>query len=225
MIKLHDKSKLTGFVPIKLNSERCQAKSVRFLNGIRLLNYPLITLNKVRALDEIIVFCSDESVVDYIHPNLRYTFVKRSEQSNHAREPEFFNEFIEKVRPDWIVGLWPTSPFIQEETVHAMLTELMAGEYDSAHTAINAAGRCWYEDEPLNCDPVRHSHSGELKPVWVEAGDCKILPAELQTTQGRRIGPKPYRHEVNLIEGWDINTEWDWHWAETLVRGPLRARA
>lgn len=215
---------ITGFVPVKMNSIRVPAKSLRYLNGVRLVNYPIRTLNEVSRISEVVVFCSDESIKEYIDPGLPYRFVKRTEWSNTAREPEFFDEFIEKVSPEWIVGLWPTTPFIVPGTIDAMLDVLDLGRHDSAHTVVDVDGRCWFGGKPLNCDPVRHTHSGELEPVYKEAGDCKILPARMQTTEGRRIGENPYRHQIDLIEGWDINTEWDWCWAEHLARGPLDAK-
>ena len=99
-----------------------------------------------------------------------------------------------------------------------MLDKIESGEYDSAHTVYEIYGRCWFNGKPLNCDPVRHTHSGEIVPVVVEAGDCKIFPSKLQTISGRRIGTNPYRHPVSIQEGWDIDNENDFRFAEILAK-------
>ena len=182
---------ITGFVPVKMNSIRVPAKSLRYLNGVRLVNYPIRTLNEVSRISEVVVFCSDESIKEYIDPGLPYRFVKRTEWSNTAREPEFFDEFIEKVSPEWIVGLWPTTPFIVPGTIDEMLDVLDLGRHDSAHTVVDVDGRCWFGGKPLNCDPVRHTHSGELEPVYKEPrlGDPKHTLADI--SEARNFGYKP----------------------------------
>ena len=68
--------KTVAFVPIKLNSERLPQKNIRpFTNGKPLITYILDTLQKVKELDEIYVYCSSEEIVSYLPEGVK--FLKR----------------------------------------------------------------------------------------------------------------------------------------------------
>lgn len=61
--------RIVGFVPSKLNSERVPRKNVRKLGNVPLVNYALRTLNQVKQLDDIIIFASEPSIINYNEKN------------------------------------------------------------------------------------------------------------------------------------------------------------
>ena len=54
--------KTVAFVPIRLNSQRVAGKNLRSLSGSPLMCHILKTLTAVEGIDEVYVFCSDESI-------------------------------------------------------------------------------------------------------------------------------------------------------------------
>ena len=68
--------KVTAFVPMKLNNERLPGKNTKsFTNGKPLCQYILNTLLKVEGIDEIYVYCSDQSIMLYLPKGIK--FLKR----------------------------------------------------------------------------------------------------------------------------------------------------
>lgn len=58
--------KKVAMVPIKLNNERVPNKNTKMLGDKPLLQYILHTLLKVKGLDGVYVFCSDEKIIPYL---------------------------------------------------------------------------------------------------------------------------------------------------------------
>ena len=70
--------KTVAVVPIKMNNERLPGKNTKcFDNGEPLITYVLNTLSKVKGIDEIYVFCSNEAICEYLPENVKY--LKREE--------------------------------------------------------------------------------------------------------------------------------------------------
>ena len=59
--------KTVAFVPIRLNSKRVVGKNLKLLGGKPLLCHVLDTLSKVKGVDEVYVYCSQESIIDIFH--------------------------------------------------------------------------------------------------------------------------------------------------------------
>ena len=54
-----------AFVPIKLNSQRLPGKNILPIGGHPLCWHIVNTLLRVKGIDEVYVYCSDESVMQY----------------------------------------------------------------------------------------------------------------------------------------------------------------
>ena len=65
--------KTTAFIPIKLNNERLPGKNtMSFDGGTLLCHFLQKTLLQVQEIDEIIVFCSDDRIQEYLLPGVKY---------------------------------------------------------------------------------------------------------------------------------------------------------
>ena len=53
---------IKALVPIRLNSKRITLKNIKEINGKSLVEWTIKTLNEVKEIDEIIVYCSDEII-------------------------------------------------------------------------------------------------------------------------------------------------------------------
>ena len=68
--------KVTAFIPMKLNNERTPGKNTKlFSDGTPLCHFVQKALLQVPEVDEIVVFCSDDRIQDYILPGIK--FLKR----------------------------------------------------------------------------------------------------------------------------------------------------
>lgn len=60
--------KVVAFVPIRLNSKRVVGKNLKILGDKPLMCYILETLSGINKIDEVFVYCSQESIQEYL-PN------------------------------------------------------------------------------------------------------------------------------------------------------------
>lgn len=209
--------KTVAFVPIKMNSERLPGKNVRpFTNGRPLLTYILDTLTQVAGLDEIYVYCSDESVSKYCPPGVR--FLKRDPYYDLSSTP--FNEvlasFARLVEADIYVLTHATAPFMSAESISAGVGAVKGGGYDSALAAVKLQEFLWKDGRPFNYRVDDIPRTQDLEPMYAETCGLYIFTRELILGKNRRIGERPYLLEVSKIEAQDINDELDFQIADAV---------
>ena len=118
--------KTVAFVPIKMNSQRLQHKNILPLGEHALCWYIFEALLNVKEIDEVYVYCSDDSVVDYIPENVIYK--KRSEQldGDLVKGYDIYQSFISEVDADVYILAHATSPFIKRETIDSALSNVFS---------------------------------------------------------------------------------------------------
>lgn len=209
--------KFVAYYTIRTNSTRVPKKSIKELGGIPLLNYSLSTLNKLGIG---IILYSSEDVSEYVSPDLKYQWAKRPEYLDGDKTTfnEILDTIIDTVTTDYLVFLTCTSPFITVATINDMIDKIEHGGYDSAFTAFKHQSFCWYGNSPLNYDINNVPRTQDIVPVFIETSGLYIFPKSMYKEFGRRIGFNPYIKEVDLFEGWDIDTMKDWEIAEWILR-------
>lgn len=71
--------KVVAVVPVKMNNERTPGKNTKaFSDGTPLIHCVLKSLKQVESIDEIYVYCSNESIKDYLIDDIHY--LKRDEK-------------------------------------------------------------------------------------------------------------------------------------------------
>ena len=211
--------KFTGLVIAKMNSERVKNKVIRQLRGRHLINYALRTLYE-SGLDELVLFCSDPAIQNYVESDIDYTFVQRPEwlDTQKITEKELFDTFIEMCEPEYIVAHWCTSPFIRSDTIKELVTAMRTGRHDSANVRVEIPFQhIFCKDEPVNFTFGTGERSQDAEPVHGEVW-TRAFHADLHRVHRRRIGFNPYWVTVPLIEAWDIDTEEEWQIAEFIGR-------
>ena len=123
-------------MPIKLHNERCPGKNTRMLGNKPLLQHELDNLKAIDLCDKICVFCSDESVIQYLPQGV--DFIKRSPQLDlpTSNFTQIFTAFMEVEKADIYVYAHATAPFITKETMKQCIEAVKSGEYDSAFCAV-----------------------------------------------------------------------------------------
>lgn len=211
--------KTVAFVPIRLNSERVLGKNLRLLGGEPLMCHILRTLTEVKSIDEIYVYCSDESICEYLPEGVQ--FLKRSKEldKNTTLGAEIYDAFTHEIDADLYILAHATSPFIKAETIAKAVEEVQRGEYDSAFSAECIRTFAWYEGKPLNYSLNNIPRTQTLEPVYIETSAFFIFSKVLWRTKHQRIGEKPYMAVVDHIEGLDIDYPEDFATAEVIVAG------
>lgn len=211
--------KTVAFVPIRLNSQRVAGKNMRPLGGEPLMRHILRTLLDVPGIDEVYVFCSDESVREVLPEGVR--LLRRSQllDRDETLGGEIYDSFTAAVDADIYVLAHATSPFIRAQTLSAALDEVRSGRHDSAFSAEKVQTFAWYEGRPLNYSPDNIPRTQTIEPVYVETSAFFIFPRALWRERRRRIGDNPYMAVVDRIEGLDIDYPEDFALAEVIAAG------
>lgn len=209
--------KVVAFVPIKMNSQRVPHKNIRKLGRESLCWYIFETLKKVKGIDEIYVYCSDESIVDYIPRDI--TFLKRDSylDGNEVKGFEIYKRFIDDVDADIYVLSHATSPFIEVGSIQKALDAVMTGGYDSAFSAKKIQTFLWSKEGPMNYNPQDVPRTQDLDPIYAEVGAFYIFKKNVFTELGRRVGLNPYIQVLNDIEGVDIDEPEDFEFAQLIA--------
>ena len=209
--------KIAAFVPVKLNNERTPGKNTkRFDDGTALITCFLKTLVCVPEIDELYVFCSNESIKDYLIPGVK--FLRRPEflDTNQATPQNIIEEFMKQVDADVYLVCHCTSPFVKAERISECIHKVRDEDYDSAFTAERIQRLMWYNGKPLNFDAACVPRTQDLPVYYNEVSAAYVFRKETFTALHRRIGLKPYICEVSGIECIDIDYPEDFEVANTI---------
>ncbi|MGN1168024.1 MAG: cytidylyltransferase domain-containing protein [Lachnospiraceae bacterium] len=209
--------KIVAIMPIKLNNERLPGKNTKSLGGKPLLQHELFSLQNTKMLDDIYVYCSDETICPYLLENV--TFLKRPADLDMPTSnfSQIFDSFMSVIDADIYVYAHATAPFITVETMQQCIEAVQSGKYDSAFCAVKIQDFLWENGEPLNFDAENVPRSQDLNPIYRETSGVYVFTKEVFEKYHRRIGMKPFVKEVSFKEAVDINNPEDFELAKALL--------
>lgn len=209
--------KVVSFIPIKLNNQRLPGKNLLPLQGKPTCKYIFDVIRKVDIIDEKYVYCSDESIKEYLPKEI--TFLKRDTSLDgfEVKGLEIIEKFVKDVDADIYVLTHVTQPFTKPESIKNALKKVISGEYDSAFSAVKLQDYLWMNGKPLNYDMKNIVRTQDLTPVYMETGGFFIFKKEVFTELGQRIGNHPYIYEVDQFEAVDIDTAEDFEFAKAVA--------
>ena len=199
-----------AIIPIKLNSQRLPHKNILPIAGHPLCWHLCNTLNHVKGLDEVYVYCSDPTVQQYIPE--KTNFLQRPDwlDGDLVKGFDIYREFIETIDADVYVLAHTTSPFIKVSSCQTALNHILSGDNDSAFSAERIQTFAWYQGKPINYALNDVPRTQDVEPIWVETSAFFMFKKEIFTVHNRRIGFNPYIQEVSGIEAVDIDEKKDY---------------
>lgn len=210
--------KTVALIPIKFHNQRLPGKNIKPLNGKPLISYIQETVKKVSGIDNIYVYCSDERVVDYLLPGIKYLKRPTSLDTDTTKINEVLLSFARNVDSDLYILVHATAPFISADSIQKGLDAVIGGEADSALAVETMQDFLWQDGKPLNYDPSNIPRTQDLKPIYKETSGFYIYSKDLITKHNRRVGFKPKLVAVSGFEAIDIDEEEDFILAETILK-------
>lgn len=207
------KQKVVAFVPIKLNSQRLPNKNILPLLDQPLCWHILNSLLVTKNIDEVYVYCSDETINNYIPEKVIFLERDKSLDGDLIKGFEIYESFINEVDADIYVLAHTTSPFLKSITIETALEKMLLGDYDSAFSAQRIQTFAWYRDQPINYDLNDVPRTQDMEPIYVETSGFFMFNKDVFTKHRRRIGFKPFIQEVDSIEAVDIDNKEDYDFA------------
>jgi CMP-N-acetylneuraminic acid synthetase len=194
------------------------------IGGKSLVNRTIEIINHIRSIKEVVIFASNDKVLDYLDGDVRYRFLKRDKylDSENASIEDIIESFLSGSDADIIVLIHPKSPFIKSETIQECIEKVTSLDFDSAFVANSIRKHAWFKGEPLN-----YSRNGDtpslpnIHPILVETASVYVFTSELFKNERRRIGQRPYVKEVGHFEGFEIDRDDDFEIAELIINAGL----
>ena len=209
--------KVVALIPIKLNNERVPGKNIKkFSDGTPLMALIQRACLKSKFIDEIYVYCSSEMVKDYLEPGVK--FLRRPDflDGPDANSNDIIEEFMKTVKADVYLETHATGPFTSSTSMDACINAVLSGNYDSAFLATRIQEFLWQDNSPMNFDVQNFPRTQDLKPIFSEAPGAYVFTAQTFSRFRRRVGEKPYIHEVSEIESRDIDYPEDFEIADAI---------
>jgi CMP-N-acetylneuraminic acid synthetase len=210
--------KVVAFIPIRLNSKRLPGKNLMLMDGHPLCDYIFSTICGVDLIDEKYVFCSDESIKQYMPEKLIFRERDKCLDGDDVRGLEIIDSFVKSVDADIYVLTHTTSPFMRKESFENAINLILEHDYDSVFSAKKLQGYCWYKGSPVNYDLDDIVQTQLIEPVFLETGGFFIFKKEVFTELGRRIGNKPYCYVTDEFESIEIDTKSEFEFAESAAK-------
>ena len=209
--------KVIAVIPMKLNNERLPNKNTKlFTNGKPLCSYILNTLTKVKNIDDIYVFCSDDSIKKYIPKNINFLKRDKNLDTNTTTMNQVLNSFTNIIDADIYVLAHVTAPFVKPSSFEKCIDMLKYNDYDSAFSVKKVQEFLWKDGQPINYKLENIPRTQDLPDIYMETCGFYIFKKDIIKKYNRRIGIKPYLFEVDYIEATDINNQFDFDIANYL---------
>lgn len=215
--------KTVAIIPIKLNNERVPGKNTKcFSDGTPLMQLIQRACLCAESIDEVYIYCSSENIRVYLEPGVKYLKRPKFLDSNEANSNDIIREFIKVIDADIYVETHATGPFTRSESIDACVNAVKTGKYDSAFLAKKIQEFLWQNGTAMNFDINHFPRTQDLVPIYSETPGAYVFTKETFERFNRRVGVKPYIHEVSEIESRDIDYPEDFEIANAIYMGIIK---
>lgn len=215
--------KVVALIPIKLNSKRVPGKNIkRLYDGTPLMSFIQKSCLDARKIDEVYIYCSDDAVIPYVLPGVKYLKRPKYLDGDDINANDFIREFMKTVDADIYVNAHTTSPFAKASTIDECVDKVASGQYDSAFCAESLRTFMWQDGRPINFNPDNFPRTQDLPLIYGETSIAYVFTKESFLKHNRRLGSKPYVKEVSRIEAIDIDYPEDFAIANAIYKEVIK---
>ena len=213
--------KLVAVVPIRKGSQRVKKKNFRPFGDKNLLTLKIEKLKKLNFLDEIIINTDSEEAIK-IAKKLEVKYFRREDYfaSSQCLNSEFWKNIADNTNSEYIMFTNCTSPMIKLSTyknVFSLFEKFIKkNKFDSLNTITEIKEFLFKDNKPINFRLNETPNSQNLPEIVKLNFAINILKTKNMSSRKSLIGKKPYLYKLSEIEGLDINSEYEFSFAEFL---------
>jgi|TARA_B100001540_G_C15636067_1_gene564420 CMP-N-acetylneuraminic acid synthetase len=212
-------AKLVAVVPVRKGSQRVKNKNLKKFSDTNLLTFKIETLKKVKRIDNIVINTDSEEAIEIAKKlNVDYKIREDYFASSECTNSEFWSHIAEQTKSEFIIFTNCTSPLIKVETYNEIIDsfDISFPEHDSVNTVSEMKEYLYLDEKPLNFDPNKAPNSQDLPNVIKLNFAVNILKKETMQKKKSLVGYKPSFYSLNDVESLDINTKYEFEYAEFL---------
>ena len=216
-------NKLVAVVPIRKGSQRVKHKNFRPFGDSNLLIHKIEILKKLDFLDEIIINTNSDKAIS-IAKKLNVKYFKRDEYfaSSQCVNSDFWKNVADNTSSEYIRFTNCTSPLIKLSTYKKIISlskEIFENnKFDSLNTVTEIKEFLFEKNKPINFKLNKTPNSQDLPDIVKLNFAINILKTKQMSSRKSLIGKKPYLFKLDEIEGLDINSEYEFSFAEFLFK-------
>jgi len=179
----------------------------------------LLEVKKQHKNLEIIVYCSDEKIKEFLLPGIKFLKREESLDQNSTNYTDIFSSFIKEVDSDVYLYTHVTSPFIKPESISNAIKKVLVEGYDSSFSVLKKNVFYW-QNETSNYNLKNVPRTQDVDPIFVETSGFYVYRKEVFEKMRTRIGETPFLYCIDEVEGIDIDEEGDFKVAQKVIRKP-----
>ncbi len=212
---------LVAVVPVRKGSQRVKNKNFRLFAGKNLLIHKIKTLKKIKQIDQIIINTDSEQAIK-IAKKLNVGFKKRQKYyaSSKCTNSEFWEHIAKTTDCEYLMFTNCTSPLIKEETYKKIINLFFKNKkkYDSINTVNQLKEFLYLKNRAINFNSSKAPNSQDLPNIVKLNFAVNILSKTTMLKKKSLLGIKPFLYKLNEIEGFDINTKFEFDFANYLFK-------
>ena len=212
---------LVAVVPARKGSQRVKNKNFKPFCGKNLLTHKIEVLKKINQINEIIINTDSDEAIK-IAKDLGVSFKRREKYyaNSECTNSEFWSHIAETTDSSLIMFTNCTSPLVKEETYVKIIDSFGASKSsnDSINTVTEIKEYLYLDNKPLNFNPSKAPNSQNLPEIVKLNFAVSILSKEHMFKRKSLIGNKPLFYKLDDIEGFDINSNYEFEFAEYLFK-------
>lgn len=218
-----------AFIPVRGGSKSIPLKNIKVINGKPLVYWTLKSACEATCVDKVIVATDSDKIKNTV---LKMNFEKaevydrnpdnaQDTSSTESVMIEYIN--YAKLNPeDKFILIQATSPLLKAEHIDGMFEKLSSTGADSIFSGVREKQFHWIETpegiKPVNYNPQNRPRRQEFQGLIAENGACYINSAGNILRDNCRLSGKIEMYELPPETGYEIDEEYDWVIAESLLQ-------
>lgn len=214
---------LVAVVPIRKGSQRVKHKNFRPFAKKNLLIHKIEVLKKLDFIDEIIINTDSRKAIS-IAKKLGVKYFKREDYfaSSKCLNSDFWKNVADNTNSEFIMFTNCTSPLIKLNTYKEMISLsrkfFKSKKFDSLNTVTEIKEFLFKDNIPINFKLNKTPNSQNLPNIVKLNFAINILRTKQMSSGKSLIGKKPFLYKLDEIEGLDINSPYEFSFAEYLFK-------
>jgi len=214
---------LVAVIPVRKGSQRVNNKNFRSFANENLLIKKIKILKKIKSLDKIIINTDSDKAIK-IAKSYNLDFHKREDYFASSSCPNsiFWKNVAEATKSKHIMFVNCTSPLIKKKTIEDLIKifkkKILTKKYDSINTVSAMKEFLFFKNKPMNFKNNKTPNSQDLPDIVKLNFAISILSTKDMSKNKSLVGKKPYLFALNEVEGFDIDTEFEFDFAEYLYK-------
>jgi N-acylneuraminate cytidylyltransferase len=228
-----------ALIPARSGSKRLPGKNIKNLNGVPLIAYTIKSALDSNLFTEVIVSTDSQEIADIaLHWGASVPALRPTEYANDSSpDIEWVLHSIDNMVAtprnlvECIALLRPTNPLRTAKTIVRAFNVFQKEDWADSLRAMEITdkhpGKMWrlgeknlaspFLSQDIEILPTHDRPTQSLEKLWIQNASLELIRFSALLKTKTISGKKVVGFNMPRLEGFDINTQWDWDFLEYLI--------